>query len=86
MSIDATRKKVRYSYKAGDIITLKANYDMDDSSKYYTDLMEIEARAEQAEFFLNYKKYLPNISIPDETISYYFNCLQYICQIMLQQN
>jgi len=77
---------LQISYKLSDIVGLKADYSFDNSTKYYADLMEIEARAEQAEFYKNYKKYLPNITISDDIISYYFRCLQYICQIMLNKS
>lgn len=84
-TLDSNGKPIEISYSPNDIADLKVNYTTNDCEKYYTDLMEIEARAEQTEFFLNYKKYLPNIDIPEETIDYYVRCLQYICQVMLQK-
>ena len=82
---DKDGNPLQISYTPNDIANLRANYELDNQTQYYHNLMEIEARAEQAEFFLNYKKYLPNIDIPDETINYYFKCLHYICQIMLKK-
>lgn len=47
--------------------------------------MEIQARAEQAEFLLDYKKYFPEINIPEEVVSHYVTCFEYICKTMLEK-
>ena len=75
---------VQISYSPYDIIEHKVNYDFDDCDKYYTDIMEIEARLQQAEFFADYKKYMPNIDIDPEVQNYYYNCMVYICQTLLE--
>lgn len=79
---DKNGEALKISYTPMQIATLKANGENNEES-YYKNVMEIEARLKQAEFFKNYKKYLPDISIPDDIQSYYYDCLHYICQVML---
>jgi len=80
--LDSNGKPFKISYSPLDLINLKIDYDFDDIDRYYADLGEIEARAEQAEFYFNYKNYLPNLKITPQIKDYYFDCMAYICNAL----
>ena len=78
-------KSLKIEYTPQDIINCNINYDSDNLNSYYANILEIEARAEQVEYYINYKKYTPNLDIDKSTQDYYLNAILCICQTLLEK-
>ena len=81
--INGNRQKI--SYSPDDVIKYNVEYDSKDLDVYYNNPLEIEARAKQIDFYINYKKYMPNIKIDKDVQDYYIDTLVYICHTLLSE-
>ena len=81
---NADGSTLKISYTPFDIINHKLNYNCELDDAYYMDIIEIEARLMQAQFYADYKKYMPQIDIPEDVLNYYYNCMVCICQTLLE--
>ncbi len=74
---------MKISYSPDDVIKYNLEYNSNDLDLYYKNPLEIEARAQQLDFCLNYKRYMPNIKIKKQVQDYYVKALSYACQTLL---
>lgn len=64
-------KFLEIEYTPEDIMDGFISYNSDDLTKYVNSFLEVEARFEELEFYMNYKEFAPNLNIPSEIQEYY---------------